>query len=575
MSSTMEFMKGMDISHVPEMLDQGAVFRDKYGNEREVFELLKENGVNSIRLRIWNEPENVPESGGYCNLEHTVTMAKKVKEHGMSFFLDFHYSDYWADPSKQNKPKAWEGLGFEELKQAVYDYTRDVLLRLKQEGAMPELVQIGNEIRSGMIFPDGEVPHYDRLVELVNAGIRATRDVCGNTTKVVIHLDQGGRFFYLRDWFDAVIGAGLDDFDYIGVSYYAFWHGTPYEFKESLVNLVKRYNKPVIVAETAHAWRRTEKGFIDEQQEKVAGFLATPEAQRIVLDLVMNITASLEDNMGIGIYYWEPVVLPLEGASSWAQNMGVFDEMGCALPALESFLFDRSKIDKDKVVKIYEPDKIIQEKGSEIKLPKKLKTLFNDGSCPQLEVVWEDFNNNRTGSFIIKGLIPQINKVVQIELQLVNELKEDYNFIPNACFEDGLEGWYVVCDDDRTIVELHPEYAIPWPAPPINNLYIESPLNFKFDIYKEIEDLTPGTYKFQVDYRGTNTTGVNVKMFAQGDLTTCNERMIYPMDSDWTTYEISDIKIKKGTVKLGVSIVSPPVYGKMRYFSLTKQETTP
>lgn len=189
----MDFIKGMDISGLPEMMDLGAVFYDEFENQRNIFELLQENDVNSIRLRIWNEPENVPESGGYCNLQRTIEMAKKAKKYGMSVFLDFHYSDFWADPGKQFKPKVWENLSFQDLKQAVYDFTREVLIKMKEEGVLPELVQIGNEIRSGMLFPEGEVPNFTQLAVLVNSGIQAVRDVAlesESEIKIVIHLDQ-------------------------------------------------------------------------------------------------------------------------------------------------------------------------------------------------------------------------------------------------------------------------------------------------------------------------------------------------------------------------------------------------
>lgn len=566
----MEFIKGMDISFLPQILDQGAVFYDSQGSEREVFLLLKENGVNSIRLRIWNEPENVPESGGYCDLKHTIAMAKKIKQHGMSFFLDFHYSDWWADPGKQNKPKAWEGLSFEDLKQAVYDYTKDVLLKMQQEGVMPDLVQIGNEIRSGMLFPDGEVPHYDRLVQLVNGGIAAVREVGKEYgTKVVIHLDQGGRYFYLRDWFDSALAAGLDNFDIIGVSYYPFWHGTFAEFKDTLVKLVERYKKPIIIAETAHAWRKTADGFIGEQQEKIAGFPATPEAQRKVIDLVMNITASLKEDMGLGIYYWEPVVIPIKGEGGWASNMGIFDEEGKALPALECFKFDRSQFKPKEIAKIYEPGKVLAEIGKEVMLPRTVRVLYYDGSCPEIPVEWKTFDNSKAGNIVVEGFLAKINEYVSITIELVEKLKEDYNFIANGDFEEGLTGWEVEASDDRIKIELHPEFIDPFPAPPVNYLYIESPVNFTLDLTKELKGLVPGEYNLQVEYRGTNTTGVDVKLFAETNEKQW-ETIIYPTDEDWTLYQISNIMVGNGGIKLGLKLSSPPVFGKIRRFQLTR-----
>ena len=158
MMTNLGFCKGMDISGLPRYLDDGMQVKDMDGTPIEPFELLKKYDVNSIRLRIWVNPENEPYSRGYCNLEHTLKMAKQVKENGMSFMLDFHYSDWWADPGKQKKPKAWEGLDRDALEAKVYEYTREVLLALDAQGTLPEIVQIGNEIRSGLIFPEGDLP---------------------------------------------------------------------------------------------------------------------------------------------------------------------------------------------------------------------------------------------------------------------------------------------------------------------------------------------------------------------------------------------------------------------------------
>lgn len=567
----MDFLKGMDISFLQEMLEKGAKFRDKQGKEREVFQLLKENGVNSIRLRIWNEPENVPESKGYCSLNRTIEMAKLIKQNGMSFFLDFHYSDWWADPGKQTKPKAWVNLNFSELTQAVYDYTKDVLLRMEQEEVFPDFVQIGNEIRSGMLFPDGEVPNYSQLVTLVNAGIKAVKETGQvHNTKVVIHLDQGGRYFYLRDWFDNALEAGLDDFDIIGVSYYPFWHGTFSEFKESLTNLVKRYQKPIIVAETAHAWRRSDDGFIGEQQERIAGFPATPKAQKEVIDLVMNITASLEENMGLGIYYWEPVVVPMEGMGGWCSNMGVFNEEGIALPALESFQFTPSMA-VNKVAKIYYPEQIIGVAGEEVPLPDKLKVLYYDGSTSEEKVEWDAFDKTILGSFTLNGTVSSVDRGVQTKLKLVDKLEDNYNYLTNGDFKNGMEGWKMDCEDEKVKIELHPEFIEPFPAPPVYYLHIESPVNFKLELSSEIAGLKSGTYQLQVDFLGTNTTGVDVKLFSQVDNRERKEAIIHPTDEEWITYTISDIVVNEGMLKLGLYIVSPPIYGKVRKFTLLKQ----
>lgn len=568
----MDFIKGMDISFLPELNKLLPEFYDADGNKKEIWELLKENGVNSIRLRLFHEPENVAESGGYCNLEQTIAMAKQIKQNGMSFFLDFHYSDWWADPGKQVKPKAWEKLGFEELVQAVYDYTREVLLTMKKEGVLPELVQIGNEIRSGMLFPEGEVPNYRQLVLLVNSGIRAVREIDKeHNMKIVIHLDQGGRYYYLREWFDACLAAGLEEFDIIGVSYYPFWHGSFTDLKNSLVNLVKRYKKPVVVAETAHAWRNAGDGFIGEQQEKIAGFSASPRGQKQVLDLVMNITASLDNNMGLGIYYWEPVVLPLEGKGGWWSNMGVFNERGIALPALASFRFVREDFKPREIAKLYEPEKSIHKLSEAVRLPEHIKVLYYDGESKEATVLWEAFLPERAGTFKITGSIPSIGRTVEAEVLMVEEFETSHNYLENAAFEHGLRGWEIQSLNNRVKTELLQEFEEPFPAPPVNYIYVESPVNFTWKLEKQVKGLQPGKYRLSVEYRGTNTTGVDVRLYAGESSQNYKELVIYPTDESWVTYELPDVRIEKDSVKLGVTMVSPPVFAKIRRFRFVKQ----
>ncbi|MBO7096437.1 MAG: glycosyl hydrolase 53 family protein, partial [Lachnospiraceae bacterium] len=332
----LKFLKGADVSSIPEKEEKGLVFRDADGKAKDPLDLIAGYGINSIRLRIWNEPSNMPESGGYCDLAHTVAMARRIKEKDMHFLLDFHYSDYWADPGQQRKPKAWEGLGFDELVQAVYDYTHDVLIKLSENDALPDMVQIGNEVRSGMLFPDGEVPDYRALAKLLNAGIRAVRDI-SESIEVMIHLDQGGRFFSLREWFDAMFSAGMDKIDAIGISFYSFWHGTFKDLKDCMAQLIDRYRMPVYVVETAHPWRHCPLEHINREMMKMAGFPAGVEEQRKALSLVMQIASEVSEDLRSGVYYWEPLCFPDKNISSWDENMGMMDTEGRLLPSFAAF----------------------------------------------------------------------------------------------------------------------------------------------------------------------------------------------------------------------------------------------
>ena len=330
------FLKGVDISSIPEKEEKGLVFRDMDGTPADPMELLTKYGVNAIRLRIWNEPSNVPESGGYCDLARTIAMARRAKERDLHFLLDFHYSDYWADPGQQNKPAAWKDLDFEGLTQAVYDYTHHVLAELSKNDALPDMVQIGNEIRSGMLFPDGAVPDYPSLAALVNAGIRAVRDI-SESIEVMIHLDQGGRFFSLRDWLDAMFAAGMDRIDVIGISFYSFWHGTFKDLKDSMTQLIDRYRLPVYVVETAHPWRHCPLEHINRDMMKMAGFPAGIDEQYKALSLVMQIASEVSGEKRSGVFYWEPLCFTDKDLSSWDENMGMMDTQGRLLPSFAAF----------------------------------------------------------------------------------------------------------------------------------------------------------------------------------------------------------------------------------------------
>jgi beta-galactosidase len=242
-------MLGADISFLPELEARGVKFSDK-GNQKDVLKILKDHGFNYIRLRIFKDPQK--DSGyspgkGFCDLTHTKEMAKRIKEAGLKFLLDFHYSDYWADPGKQFKPKAWEGKNFQQLQDSVYNYTKLVMLALKNQGTPPDMVQVGNEINHGMIWPEGHVRSFDSLAQLVYVGIQAVREVTPDAA-VMIHIALGGQNDESHFFLDNLLNRKVP-FDVIGLSYYPKWHGTLADLKYNINNLAVTYQKDIIVVE--------------------------------------------------------------------------------------------------------------------------------------------------------------------------------------------------------------------------------------------------------------------------------------------------------------------------------------
>ncbi len=240
---------GADISFLPEIEAKGIKFSDD-GKDKDAIEILKVHGFNYIRLRLFVEPAN--DSGyspkaDFCDLPHTLAMAKLLKKAGMKFLLDFHYSDTWADPGKQYKPEAWKGLNFSQLSDKVYNYTKSVLTALKVQGTLPDMVQTGNEINHGIIWPDGNVQHLDSLATLLKAAVAAVKEADPSII-ILLHIALGGQNAESEFFLDNMLNRGVK-FDVIGESYYPKWHGTLQDLQTNLTALKKKYNKPVIVTE--------------------------------------------------------------------------------------------------------------------------------------------------------------------------------------------------------------------------------------------------------------------------------------------------------------------------------------
>lgn len=252
-------MLGADISFLPQLEERGIKFSDK-GIQKDAIEILKDHGFNYVRLRIFNNP--AADSGyspkkGFCDLQHTLDMAKRVKKAGLKLLLDFHYSDTWADPGKQFKPAAWKGLAFPELKKALYDYTKEVMLALKKQNTLPDMVQNGNEINHGIVWPDGRVNNLDSLSQLLKAGINAVKEVAPQTT-IMLHVALGGQPDESYWFIDNMLARGVQ-FDVIGQSYYPKWHGTLDDLENNLRTTANRYPHDIILVEYSQLKREVNK----------------------------------------------------------------------------------------------------------------------------------------------------------------------------------------------------------------------------------------------------------------------------------------------------------------------------
>jgi len=363
----MSFIKGMDVSTLPELEKAGVSYFEN-GEEKELLDILKNNGVNLIRLRIWNDPydeSGCVYGGGGNDFDSVLKMAKKIRGKGMMFLLDFHYSDFWTDPKKQVKPKKWKTLSGEALKEALYQYTEKTLMELKKNGLMPDMVQVGNEITNGLLWPDGQLPayrnketeqperDYKKMFSLLEQGTRAVRNA-DSGTKIILHLDYGGDNGLYREWFDAAKERDVD-YDIIGLSYYPYWHGTLEELEANLQDISQRYQKDVLVMETSYGFTLEEHEgcsllFTRESAEQTK-YPPSPQGQAGFIKDLAGCIRRVKDGRGKGFIYWEPAWIPsknstwatIEGqnymgdsapeGNTWA-NQALFDYDGNALPAL-------------------------------------------------------------------------------------------------------------------------------------------------------------------------------------------------------------------------------------------------
>ncbi|HTV62118.1 MAG TPA: glycosyl hydrolase 53 family protein [Verrucomicrobiae bacterium] len=349
------FYLGADISTLSQVEKRGGVYMDgdKPGDALAIF---MKNGWTCFRLRIWVDPTD-----GVNGLEYTTKLAKRIKDAGGVLMIDFHYSDWWADPQKQNKPAAWKDLDFDALVNQMQTYTAHVIKTLKDAGAMPDFVQIGNEITGGMLWPDGQVKvpvstvkvfegdvrviqppqpyddarQWDHLIRLINAGVTGVRSVTtpADHVRIVIHIDCGGDWPVTQWYFDHLTRAGVD-FDVIGQSYYPNWHGTLKDVRDNLRHMIKRYHKDVMIVETAYPSRDTHPS---PAAAKNMVWPMTPEGQREFLaDLIRTVKAA-PDGRGIGVIYWHPEATYIPGMTGrWARPdaNSLFDSKGYPLPAM-------------------------------------------------------------------------------------------------------------------------------------------------------------------------------------------------------------------------------------------------
>lgn len=321
-----DFAFGADLSFLKQAEARGKVFKDGT-NELPGLQIFKNHGYNWIRLRIFVEPVggNLPN-----DLAYTIAEAQDAKKLGYKFLLDLHYANLWADPKQQPTPEVWKDLPHQQRVEKVFEYTRDTVAALRDAGALPDMVQVGNEITHGMLWPDGKLPaHWDNFADYLRAGIKGVDAGSGTNSflKIMIHIDTGGSVTKTKYFFDKLNDYKIS-FDVIGFSYYPWWHGSLMDLRENLAFTANTYHKDIIVVETAYNWRPAR-----ESADRVGPFSETPAGQRNFLDELTRVVLQTPDQRCKGIFWWEPAV----GNRGSLVSRSFFDEDGNSLPVLNVF----------------------------------------------------------------------------------------------------------------------------------------------------------------------------------------------------------------------------------------------
>jgi len=574
-----DFIKGVDVSMLAEIEKNGGIYYDTDGQQKDCLTILRNHGVNWIRLRLWNDPvftadrialENLqegntvqpgdPVGGGNCDLESMKGLAQRAKALGMKFLLNFHYSDFWADPGRQPTPAAWVDLNPDEMAEALYEYTKDVLTDLRDNGAAPDMVAVGNEVSNGMCWPTGRIleDDYTNFIKLLKKGCQAVREVLPDA-KIMIHLNKGGENETYRKMFDELEAASLD-YDVIGLSYYPYWDGPIEGFIANMNDISSRYDKEVVAAEIAYAYTTDNYddmgNIFNSSTIDMGGYQASVQGQATAIRNIMDAVAQVSDNKGLGVFFWEPDWIAVPGAgwvtgegNNW-ENQAWWDRDGNPLESIWTYMLVSESQDsfEPEFVSVVPGIKLTTNPGTAPPLPSEVKAWYSDDAIHMVPIEWDEVppeNYASTGSFTVQGTLTgtSFTAVVTVTVSLM----------VNPGFELGsFEGWEItgtgVKDNMETSAgNVHSgAYA--------GGYWLGS--DFQFTISQTVSNLTPGDYTISVWSEGSG--GENeYYLFATCGEETVRQDIVNTGWNIWSQYSVDITVDESGTCIIGLYCDSP------------------
>lgn len=601
------FIRGMDASSVLAEENSGVTYYNYDGEEQDVFMTLAQSGVNYIRIRVWNDPydENGNGYGGGNNdVPTAIELGKRATRYGMKVCIDFHYSDFWADPKRQHAPKAWEGMGVEEKSEALYEFTKDSLTQILDAGVDVGMVQIGNEINNAM---SGE-SSLSAVSTLLISGSRAVREIeeaYGKEMQIVVHYTNIGDNEQIDGLVSNLEHTGVD-YDIIGLSYYPFWDGTNENMQSLARHIQEEYGKKVMIAETSYAYTTedgdgTENSF-DGMEGAVEGYAATVQGQA---SMIRDICEAANEAGVLGIFYWEGVWIPVGKAtednspvwekfgSGWASsyaadydpedaglyyggcswdNQAMFDFEGHPLPSLNVFKYlkygSTAPLAVDAVPDIY----LSCDVGSEIALPETVDVVYNDRSANKKEpVTWDEtqlaaIDTNVGGEYEVSGTVEDGTAMTaHIEVVMLN-------YVQNPGFEDtDTSMWKVTYEGEDNPTDFQQKADDAYTGEVAFHFWSEDS-DMEFSIEQEITDLEPGTYRLTVCAQGGDVSDdCEMELYSIADGKEQAEPFMVTTWADWKTPAIPEIRVTEGTLTIGVRMkCNAKSWGTIDDFTLNK-----